>query len=51
MCFLFPQISYENFDSNFYEEHAEISALKNSDIEALRTKLGIKVSVWYIKTH
>ena len=37
------QIQYADFDSNFYEEHADIALLSKSHVDTLRNKLGIKV--------
>lgn len=37
-------IQYESFEKNFYQEHEEIKELKESQVEELRQKLGIKVS-------
>ncbi len=37
-------IDYPSFNRNFYIEHAEITALSNSEVKELKRKLGLKVS-------
>lgn len=38
------EIDYDDFSKNFYEEHEEITTLDHLQVNALRDKLGIKVS-------
>lgn len=38
------QIDYAKFEKNFYNEHEEIKKLSESEVKALRSKLGLKVS-------
>lgn len=38
------EITYSEFEKNFYEEHEEISQLSDSQVEELKDKLGIKVT-------
>ena len=37
-------IEYESFEKNFYNEHDDIKALSNAQVDDLRKALGIKVS-------
>ncbi len=37
-------IEYESFEKNFYNEHENIKALSNDQVDDLRKTLGIKVS-------
>ena len=36
-------IDYEPFERNFYQEHEEIKALTNDQVDELRRTLGIRV--------
>lgn len=38
------EVEYTDFERNFYEEHSDIAALSNSEVEELKRKLGIKVT-------
>ncbi|CAN7996374.1 unnamed protein product [Ixodes hexagonus] len=37
-------ITYKEFTKNFYQEHEEIAALSQEEVEALRVTLGVKVT-------
>jgi len=41
------EIEYGPFEKNFYAEHEEISRLTDTEVIALRGKLGIKVSGFF----
>ena len=38
-------MQYAEFTKNFYEEHEEINQMTSSDMQDLRNKLGIKVTI------
>ena len=39
------EIDYEPFTKNFYEEHEEIANLSQQEVNDLRNKLGLRVSI------